>query len=157
AHHHHHHGSPLPPDITFDSLALIKMHSQSMKKILEITLAKFTVNLSIVTVYRYLTVRAYLKKNIELELDVLKDIYNIVPLNEEIAIKAAQIEADLMRKGMMPDIEDVLTAATAIYTKSLLITDDSKRYEPMRRFGLDTMPLDKFVKEVELMVEKELI
>ncbi|AAL80479.1 VapC toxin family PIN domain ribonuclease [Pyrococcus furiosus DSM 3638] len=148
---------PLPPDITFDSLALIKMHSQSMKKILEITLAKFTVNLSIVTVYRYLTVRAYLKKNIELELDVLKDIYNIVPLNEEIAIKAAQIEADLMRKGMMPDIEDVLTAATAIYTKSLLITDDSKRYEPMRRFGLDTMPLDKFVKEVELMVEKELI
>ncbi|WP_430515250.1 type II toxin-antitoxin system VapC family toxin [Pyrococcus woesei] len=148
---------PLPPDITFDSPALIKMHSQSMKRILEITLAKFTVNLSIVTVYRYLTVRAYLKKNIELELDVLKDIYNIVPLNEEIAIKAAQIEADLMRKGMMPDIEDVLTAATAIYTKSLLITDDSKRYEPMRRFGLDTMPLDKFVKEVELMVEKELI
>ncbi|MDK2869285.1 MAG: hypothetical protein PWP39_520 [Pyrococcus sp.] len=148
---------PLPPDITFDSPALIKMHSQSMKRILEITVAKFTVNLSIVTVYRYLTARAYLKKNIEVELDVLKDIYNIVPLTRDIAIKAAQIEADLMRKGVIPDMEDVLTAATAIYTRSLLITDDLKRYEHMRRFGLDTMPLDKFVKEIKLMVEKELI
>lgn len=56
---------PLPPDITFDSLALIKMHSQNMKRILEVTLAKFTVNLSIVTVYRYLTARAYLKRTLK--------------------------------------------------------------------------------------------
>ncbi|AFK22150.1 type II toxin-antitoxin system VapC family toxin [Pyrococcus sp. ST04] len=148
---------PLPPDITFDSSALLKMHSKSRKRLLEITLAKFTVNLSIITLYRYLTARAYLKKNIELEFEVLKDIYTVIPLNEEIIIKASQIEANLLRKGIMLDMEDVLTAATAIYTGSLLITDEPKRYEPIRRFGLDTMPLEKFTKEVELMIEKELI
>ncbi|RLF92265.1 VapC toxin family PIN domain ribonuclease [Thermococci archaeon] len=148
---------PLPPEITFDSAALLKMHSKSRKRLLEITLAKFNVNISIITIYRYLTARAYLKKNIELEFDILKDIYTIIPLTEDIIIKAAQIEANLLRKGIIMDIEDILTAATAIQTGSLLIADDAKRYDPIRRFGLDTMPLEKFIKEVELMVEKELI
>jgi hypothetical protein len=56
----------------------------------------------------------------------------------------------------MLDLEDVLTASTAIVTNSLLVTDNPKRYEPMRQFGLDTMPLEKFLGELERIVKKEL-
>ncbi|ASJ05576.1 MULTISPECIES: type II toxin-antitoxin system VapC family toxin [Thermococcus] len=147
---------PLPAEITFDSRTLLKMHTASRKRQLEITLAKFNVSLSVITLYRYLSVRAYLKKNVERELEVLKDIYTVVPLGDEILVKAAQIEAHLLQKGRMLDLEDVLTAATAICTGSLLVTDDPKRYEVLRQFGLDTMPLEKFLKELEVMVKMEL-
>jgi predicted nucleic acid-binding protein len=147
---------PLPAEITFDSRTLLKMHTASRKRQLEITLAKFNVSLSVITLYRYLSVRAYLKKNVERELEILKDIYTVVPLGDEILVKAAQIEAHLLQKGRMLDLEDVLTAATAICTGSLLVTDDPKRYEVLRQFGLDTMPLEKFLKELEVMVKMEL-
>ena len=147
---------PLPPDITFDSITLLKMHTAKRKRQLEITLAKFNVSLSIITVYRYLSAKAYLKRNVERELEILKDIYNIVPLDDRIIAKGAQIEGQLLQRGVMLDLEDVLTASTAIVTNSLLITDNPKRYEPMRQFGLDTMPLEKFLGELERIVKKEL-
>ncbi len=147
---------PLPLDITFDSRALLKMHTTSRKRQLEITLAKFNVSISVITLYRYLSVRAYLKKSVERELQVLKDIYTIVPLNDEIVAKGAMIEAHLLKKGKMLDLEDILTATTAIHTGSLLITDKPEKYEPIRQFGLDTMHLDKFLKELEIMVKMEL-
>ncbi|NJE54459.1 type II toxin-antitoxin system VapC family toxin [Thermococcus sp. 21S9] len=147
---------PLPPDITFDSITLLKMHTARRKRQLEITLAKFNVSLSIITVYRYLSAKAYLKRNVERELEILKDIYNIVPLDDRIIAKGAQIEGQLLQRGVMLDLEDVLTASTAIVTNSLLVTDNPKRYEPMRQFGLDTMPLEKFLGELERIVKKEL-
>ncbi|WP_099209470.1 type II toxin-antitoxin system VapC family toxin [Thermococcus henrietii] len=147
---------PLPPDITFDSITLLKMHTAKRKRQLEITLAKFNVSLSIITVYRYLSAKAYLKRSVERELEILKDIYNIVPLDDRIIAKGAQIEGQLLQRGVMLDLEDVLTASTAIVTNSLLITDNPKRYEPMRQFGLDTMPLEKFLGELERIVKKEL-
>ncbi|ASJ09171.1 ribonuclease [Thermococcus siculi] len=147
---------PLPLDITFDSKALLKMHTASRKRQLEITLARFNVSLSIVTVYRYLSVRAYLKKNVERELEILRDIYTIVPLEDAIVTKGAKIEAHLLKAGKMLDLEDILTAATAIYTGSLLVTDEPEKYEPIRKFGLDTMHLDRFLNELERMVEMEL-
>jgi predicted nucleic acid-binding protein len=132
------------------------MHTAKRKRQLEITLAKFNVSLSIITVYRYLSAKAYLKRNVERELEILKDIYNIVPLDDRIIAKGAQIEGQLLQRGVMLDLEDVLTASTAIVTNSLLITDNPKRYEPMRQFGLDTMPLEKFLGELERIVKKEL-
>ncbi|NJE10269.1 type II toxin-antitoxin system VapC family toxin [Thermococcus sp. MAR1] len=147
---------PLPEDITFDSITLLRMHTAKRKRQLEITLAKFNVSLSIITVYRYLSAKAYLKRNVEGELEVLRDIYTVIPLNDEIIVKAAQIEAHLLQKRKMLDLEDVLTAATAIWSNSLLVTDDPKRYEVMRQFGLDTMPLEKFLRELEIIVEREL-
>ncbi|WP_297470975.1 type II toxin-antitoxin system VapC family toxin [Thermococcus sp.] len=147
---------PLPPDITFDSITLLKMHTAKRKRQLEITLAKFNVSLSVITVYRYLSAKAYLKKNVERELEILEDIYNIVPLDDRIIAKGAKIEGQLLQRGLMLDLEDILTASTAIVTNSLLITDNPKRYEPIRQFGLDTMPLDKFLNELERIVKREL-
>ncbi|GAB6102304.1 type II toxin-antitoxin system VapC family toxin [Thermococcus atlanticus] len=147
---------PLPEDITFDSITLLKMHTAKRKRQLEITLAKFNVSLSIITVYRYLSAKAYLKRNVEGELEVLRDIYTVIPLNDEIIVKASKIEASLLQKGKMLDLEDILTAATAIWSNSLLITENPKRYEAIRQFGLDTMPLEKFLRELEIMVEREL-
>lgn len=147
---------PLPPDITMDSITLLKMHTAKRKRLLEITLAKFNVSLSVITVYRYLSAKAYLRRNVEKELEVLKDIYNIVPLDDKIIAKGAQIEGQLLQRGLMLDLEDILTASTAIVTNSLLVTDNPKRYEPLRQYGLDTMPLEKFLHELERMVKKEL-
>lgn len=147
---------PLPPDITFDSITLLKMHTAKRKRQLEITLAKFNVSLSIITVYRYLSAKAYLRRNVERELDILKDLYTIIPLRDDVVTKGAQIEGQLLQRGIMLDLEDILTAATAIVTNSLLVTDSPKRYEPVRQFGLDTMPLEKFLGELERIVKKEL-
>ncbi|QDA31481.1 type II toxin-antitoxin system VapC family toxin [Thermococcus indicus] len=147
---------PLPDDITFDSITLLKMHTAKRKRQLEITLAKFNVSISIITAYRYLSARAYLRRNVEKELEVLRDIYTIVPLEDSIVARAARIEASLLGKGQMLDLEDVLTAATAIETGSLLVTDDPGRYEAMRQYGLDTMSLDRFLRELERIVKREL-
>lgn len=147
---------PLPPDITFDALTMVKMHTASRRRQLEITLAKFNVSISVITLYQYLSAKAYLKRSVENELEVLKEIYTVVPLTDEILLKGARIEASLLRKGIVMDVEDILVAATSITQGTLLVTDDPRRYEPLRKFGLDTMPLESFLRELERIAKREL-
>ncbi|EEB74895.1 type II toxin-antitoxin system VapC family toxin [Thermococcus sp. AM4] len=147
---------PLPQEITFDSIALLKMHTANRKRQLEITLAKFTVYVPVLSLYNYLAAKAYLKRNVERELGLLKEIYNVVPLSDEIIVRASKIEGYLLQRGLVVDPEDVLAASTAITTNSLLVTESPERYEHMRQFGLDVMPLEKFLREMERIVEREL-
>ncbi len=147
---------PLPQDITSDALTMVKMHTASRRRQLEITLAKFNVSISVITLYQYLSAKAYLKRSVENELEVLKEIYTVVPLTDEILLKGAMIEASLLREGIMMDVEDILVAATSITQGTLLVTDDPRRYEPLRKFGLDTMPLESFLRELERIAKREL-
>ena len=146
----------LPQDVTFDSLALLEMHRASRRRALEVTLARFNVSVSVISMYRYLSAKAYLKRNVERELEVLKDLYITLPLDDEVLSKAAMTEAKLLRKGIMMDLEEVLAGTSAIVHRTLLVTPDVERYKPLVEYGLDVMSLGKFLKEVERMVKEEL-
>ncbi len=145
-----------PDSISFDALALVKMHTASRRRLLEVTLAKFNVSISIVAVYRYLVSKAYINRNVETEMKVLKEIYEIIPLSEDIIINAANIEAKLLKKGIRMDMDDLLTGVSAITTRTLLVTADPGRYRHLLEFGLDVVDLEKFLREVERIVEEEL-
>jgi len=145
-----------PDSVSFDALALIKMHTASRRRLLEVTLAKFNVSVSTIAIYRYLVSKAYINKNVETELKILNDIYDVIPLSEDIILNTAKIEAKLLKKGIRMDIDDILIGVSAITTKNLLITTDPERYKPLVEFGLDVVDLDKFLREVERIVEEEL-
>ncbi|ALV62445.1 hypothetical protein ADU37_CDS07460 [Thermococcus sp. 2319x1] len=146
----------LPDSILFDATSLIKMHTASRRRLLEVTLAKFNVFVPIISIYKYLVSKAYINRKIENEFKVLKEIYTILPLTEEIVLHGAKIEAKLLKKGLRLEVDDVLTGAFAIKHRMLLVTADQDRYKPLTEFGLDMMELDYFLKEVERMVEEEL-
>ncbi|WP_457751005.1 VapC toxin family PIN domain ribonuclease [Thermococcus sp.] len=145
-----------PDSVSLDALALIKMHTASRRRLLEVTLAKFNVSVSTIAIYRYLVSKAYINKNVETELKILNDIYDVIPLSEDIILNTAKIEAKLLKKGIRMDIDDILIGVSAITTKNLLITTDPERYKPLVEFGLDVVDLDKFLREVERIVEEEL-
>lgn len=146
----------LPDSILFDATALIKMHTASRRRLLEVTLAKFNVFVPIISVYKYLVSKAYINRNVEDEFRILNEIYTILPLTEEIVLHGAKIEAKLLKKGLRLDVDDILTGTFAIKHRMLLVTADPDRYRALTEFGLDVMELDHFLREVERIVASSL-
>lgn len=144
----------MPKNVSFDALTLVQMHQKKNKRLLELSLAKLNVSVSLVSVYKYLVGRAYLKKDITKDWEVLKEIYHIIPVDDEILIKSAQIDARLLRKGISLDFEDIIIGVTSILNDSVLITPDCKKYDPLRPYGLDIIPFEKFIRELEMLVEE---
>ncbi len=131
------------------------MHRVSRRRALEVTLARFNVSVSVISIYRYLSAKAYLKRNVERELGILRDLYIVLPIDDELLSKAAMTEAKLLRKGIIMDIEEILAGMSAIMHRTLLVTPDVERYKPLVEYGLDVMALGRFLGEVERIVEKE--
>ncbi|ASJ03389.1 ribonuclease [Thermococcus profundus] len=146
----------LPDSILFDATSMIKMHTASRRRLLEVTLAKFNVFVPVISIYKYLVSKAYINRKIENEFKVLKEIYSVLPLTDDIVIHGAKIEAKLLKKGLRLEVDDILTGTFAIKHRMLLVTADPERYKALTEFGLDLMDLDRFLKEVERMVEEEL-
>jgi predicted nucleic acid-binding protein len=146
----------LPDSISFDAFSLVRMHSAKRRRLLEVTLAKFDVSVPSIAVYRYLLSKAYVGKNVETEMEILKDIYNILPFDEKVMITASKLEAKLMKKGLKMELADIITGVTSILNRSLLVSADPSRYTPLTEFGLDVMDLEKFLREVERIIEEEL-
>ncbi|MBI2451501.1 PIN domain-containing protein [Candidatus Pacearchaeota archaeon] len=56
----------------------------------------------------------------------------VLPLDKESAILAGDIEADLINRGAIIDVEDIMIAAIAIRNNEVLITKNKKHFERIK-------------------------
>ena len=68
--------------------------------------------------------------------DILEKYFFVVPITYDIIVKASEIEAKLIERGMMLDPRDVLIAATAIVHNMPLWTYNIKDFKRLEKFGL---------------------
>ena len=68
--------------------------------------------------------------------EILEKYFFVVPITYDIIVKASEIEAKLIERGMMLDPRDVLIAATAIVHNMPLWTYNIKDFKRLEKFGL---------------------
>ena len=66
------------------------------------------------------------------KIDLLLKSFVVYSITPEIAKKAAEIESDLLEKGEMIELEDVLIAATALIKNMPLLTRNIKHFQRIK-------------------------
>lgn len=138
----------LSDKIAFDSAALLIMHLKKSRPFLELALVNFEIIIPQPSVYEYLLMKGLIGGNVRAEMEILKEIYHIVPTSDEIMVKSAQIHHLLLKKGIQMNTNDIITGVTAIEENALLVTDDPERYRPLLKYGLNLISLERFFKEL---------
>ncbi|MEM1570318.1 MAG: type II toxin-antitoxin system VapC family toxin [Candidatus Bathyarchaeia archaeon] len=94
------------------------------------------VGLSVVSVEEYLSGVYYLywenrdvlkKKLASAERDL--SAFELIPITREIAVKAAEVDADLIKRGEVLSLADVLIVATAINHNLVLLTRNIEHFK----------------------------
>ena len=77
--------------------------------------------------YLYLDDESLLKRKLKA---ALRDIspFEVLPVTYEVALKAAEIDAKLVKKGLMLGMADILIAASAIVNDLILVTRNIKHF-----------------------------
>ncbi|WP_456368580.1 type II toxin-antitoxin system VapC family toxin [Thermococcus sp.] len=147
----------LPERIAFDPVSFLKITRKQNKEILEFILAEFQVYIPLPSVNSYLMTKVLLKGDVEEEVKTLKEVFNVVEVSDQLMVKMAELGGAFVKKGIVPNFSDLMTAASAILTESLLVASDKKvkRYEMFSKYGLDVISYTKFLEEVESLVEEE--
>ena len=147
----------LPEKISFDPVSFLKVTRKQNKDILEFILAEFDVYLPLPSLNSYLMTKVLLGRNADEEIAALKEIFNVVEASDPLMKKMAELGGTLIKKGTVPNFSELMIAASAILTGSLLVVNDKKikRYEIFAKYGLDTISYTKFLEEIESLVEEE--
>lgn len=77
------------------------------------------------------------------DLDMFQVSFNILPLTETIARKAAELEANLIRKNLQIGIKDIFIAVTCLVNDLPLLTANLRhfdRVEGLQLIDLNTLP-----------------
>jgi len=95
-----------------------------------------TVYISVITVEEYLRGIYYLywenKRMLKRKLmEAKRDLsaFEILPVTYEIAVKASEIEVDLIKRGEAVSLADLIIAATAMYHNLVLITRNVRYFK----------------------------
>jgi len=102
-----------------------------------------TVGISVITVEEYLRGIYYLFWDNKLKLkrklmEASRDLsaFEILPITYDIAMKAAEIEVDLIKRGEAVSLADLIIAATAKHHNLILITRNIKHFKRIRGLRL---------------------
>ena len=68
--------------------------------------------------------------------NIIENYLEIIPFSGDIADKAAEIQAQLMREGKPMDHRDIIIGVTAIMNNAELWTKNLKHFERLREYGL---------------------
>ena len=147
----------LPERISFDPISFLKVTRKQNKEILEFILAEFQVYVPLPSANSYLITKVISNGNSEEELRVLREVFTVVEASDELMAKMAELGGALIKEGIVPTFSELMIAASAILTDSLLVVNDKKaeRYEMFSKYGLDFISYTKFLEEVESLVEEE--
>ncbi len=88
--------------------------------------------ISVVTLYEYIRGKSdpLAAKNL------LEEAFVVIPLDNEVLLKATEIWRDLKRRGLLIDERDLLIGATAIAKGLPLATYNVKHYSRLVNYGL---------------------
>ncbi|CAB49847.1 Predicted nucleic acid-binding protein, contains PIN domain [Pyrococcus abyssi GE5] len=147
----------LPERISFGPISFLKITRKQNKEILEFILAEFQVFLPLPAVNSYLMTKGLLGRDIDEEIKILREVFTIVEVSDQLIRKMAELGGALVKEGIVPNFSDLITAASAIITESLLVVNDKKvkDYEIFSKYGLDVISYTKFLEEIESLAEEE--
>jgi len=123
-----------------DTDILIMILEKASLKTLEGLLEKYELYISGIVAFEFL-VGVY-RTNKKILKELLEKYFTIVPITYEIIVKAAEIEADLMRSGQMIDPRDALIGATAIIYEIPLWTNNVKDFKRLEKYGLKLVKIE---------------
>ena len=126
--------------IMIDTDILIMILEKASLKTLEGLLEKYELYISGIVAFEFL-VGVY-RTNKKILKELLEKYFTIVPITYEIIVKAAEIEADLMRSGQMIDPRDALIGATAIIHEIPLWTNNVKDFKRLEKYGLKLVKIE---------------
>jgi predicted nucleic acid-binding protein len=89
-----------------------------------------------VALYEYLYGYAYLGKSVEREKNVIEKLFSVVFLDQNILMKALELDVALSKEGYKVPQADVVIAATAISLGLPLLTRDLRHYPRFQKHGL---------------------
>jgi predicted nucleic acid-binding protein len=90
-----------------------------------------------VALYEYLYGYLYLGRDAEKEKRVLEKLFTIVYPDQQVLMKALEIDVALAKEGLRVPQADIIIAATAIAAGAPLLTRDLRHYPRLKRFGLE--------------------
>jgi len=92
-----------------------------------------------VALYEYLYGYLYLGRDAEKEKRVLEKLFTIVYPDQQVLMKALEIDVALAKEGLRVPQADIIIAATAIAAGAPLLTRDLRHYPRLKRFGLEVI------------------
>lgn len=78
-----------------------------------------------------------LKQNEKEEIDNLLSSFFILDFDKESAIKAGEIEAELLNNGEMIDLEDIMIGAIALKNNQIIVTRNKKHFEKIEDLNIE--------------------
>ncbi|MEM4553712.1 MAG: hypothetical protein QXI86_05740 [Ignisphaera sp.] len=144
-------------ELLVDASALALLHSREYKNLVPVILAKTKIHVSILSLIDFLTYLYYIKGiNSQIQVvDILKQIYDIVNVDDKIVSKVALMKSDLLHHAINPDNTDLINVAIALEKGYILVTVDPADYEIYRRYGLIVMSVEELVSKVKELVISE--
>lgn len=122
--------------IVVDTSILIEVLERGEEQLL-LKLARVEALVPHVALYEYLWGYLYSGRDHLREKEVVEKLFTVVYLNQEILLKAMELDVQLAKKGVKVPQADLLIAATALTLGAPLLTKDLKHYERLREHGLE--------------------
>jgi tRNA(fMet)-specific endonuclease VapC len=96
------------------------------------------INLSVITYYEVLNGLLYKDARRQLQsFEQFVALNKVIPLDQEVAGLAADIFADLRKKGQTLDHNDVLIAATALIHDMVLVTNNTSHFQRIPKLSIE--------------------
>ncbi len=78
----------------------------------------------------------HLKTNEKQQIEAFLDAMTALPLDKESAIKAGNIEVELIRRGQTMEIGDVMIGAIALHYGEMLVTKNIKHFQRIKGLSI---------------------
>jgi tRNA(fMet)-specific endonuclease VapC len=100
------------------------------------------VNISVITYYEVLNGLYFKDAKSQLaRFERFVELNQVLPLTDEVAKKAAEIYAQLRKKGIVGGHNDILIAGTAIVNNMTLITNNTRHFDKIEELDMDNWAL----------------
>jgi hypothetical protein len=121
-------------EIHLDTDILIDLLEKYDKQLIIDLLLSYDLKISSIVYYEfcigiYRTGMKYLKS-------FINKYFEVIPFSREIADKTAEIQAELMDRGMLMDHRDIIIGVTAILSNAQLWTKNIKHFKRLEEYGL---------------------
>ena len=142
--------------VLLDSSALLALHSEKYRRVLPVILRKTKAYVTMPTLVEVLTFMYYKQRvqDCHVILDALVKLYTLIPLDSRLAVRAAQLYADLLRHNCVPAFVDVVNVAAALEENLVLVSAVTSNYKHYERYDLIAIDLEEFITALERILEK---
>ncbi|MCD6514023.1 MAG: type II toxin-antitoxin system VapC family toxin [Candidatus Odinarchaeota archaeon] len=101
-----------------------------------------------ISLYEFLRGTAYYGKDTRREKALIEEIFTILSLDNIAILKASEIWSILIKDGEIISDRDIFNSAIAICRNLPFVTNNTRHYKRVQRFGLKLIPWKQLKKEL---------